>query len=100
ALCVRVVPGGGRLPRGERSAASTAICMFVRNEPPDRVIRNLDAMLREIESAGAGKSFHLYVLSDTSLGDIAALEDAGFAALTERWRDRIPVTYRRRSANT
>jgi membrane glycosyltransferase len=97
---VAVVPAAGRVRGDEPITASTAICMFVRNEPPDRVIRNLDAMLREIESAGAGASFHLYVLSDTSLADIAALEDAGFAALTERWKGRIAVTYRRRDANT
>src|SRR6201999_4087834 len=50
--------------------------------------------------AGAGRSFHLYVLSDTSLPDIATMEDAGFAVLAERWKHRIPVTYRRRDANT
>ena len=95
-----VVPAVARVRGDEPITASTAICMFVRNEPPDRVIRNLDAMLQEIEAAQSGGRFHLYVLSDTSQDDIAALEDAGFAALTERWRGRIPVMYRRRAANT
>src|SRR5262249_53161369 len=95
-----VVPAAALVHGNEPITASAPICVFRRNEPPDRVIRNLDAMLREIENAGAGKSFHLYVLSDTSLADIGALEDAGFAALTDRWRDRIPVTYRRRETNT
>ena len=95
-----VVPAVARIRGDEPITASTAICMFVRNEPPDRVIRNLDAMLREIDAAGAGRSFHLYVLSDTSLPDIATLEDAGFAVLAERWNGRIAVTYRRRDANT
>jgi membrane glycosyltransferase len=95
-----VVPAAGSIRGDEPITASTAICMFVRNEPPGRVIRNLDAMLREIDSAGAGRSFHLYVLSDTSLPEIATLEDAGFAVLAERWKNRIAVTYRRRDANT
>ena len=95
-----VVPAVARIRGDEPIRASTALCMFVRNEPPDRVIRSLDAMLREIEAAGAGDRFHLYVLSDTNHGDIAALEDKGFAALAEAWRGRIAVTYRRRDANT
>jgi membrane glycosyltransferase len=74
--------------------------MFVRNEPPDRVIRNLDAMMREIDHAGASSQFHLYILSDTGKDDIAALEVAGFSALAAQWRGRIPVTYRRRDVNT
>jgi membrane glycosyltransferase len=84
---------------GEPITASTAIAMFVRNEPPDRVIRNLDAMLREIDQAGAAGSFHLYILSDTSRDDIATLEQQGFDALAMQWRGRVPVTYRRRSDN-
>ena len=45
-----------RLRGDEPITASTAITIFVRNEPPDRVIRNLDAMMREIELAGAASS--------------------------------------------
>ena len=95
-----VLPSVAHLRGDEKIIASTAITIFVRNEPPDRVIRNLDAMMREIEAAGAANCFHLYVLSDTSLDSIAALEDTGFAALAAQWRGRIPVTYRRRTVNT
>jgi membrane glycosyltransferase len=95
-----VMPVVARVRGDEPITASTAITIFVRNEPPDRVVRNLDAMLRELLAAGAGDRFHLYVLSDTSHQDIAALEERGFGALTEEWRGRIPVTYRRRSVNT
>ncbi len=80
--------------------ASTALAMFVRNEPPSRVIRNLEAMMRELASAGVTDKFHLYVLSDTNKPDIAALEDEGFARLASDWRGRFPVTYRRREINT
>jgi membrane glycosyltransferase len=95
-----VVPSVKHLRGDEPIRASTAIAMFVRNEPPDRVIRNLDAMLREIDAAGAGSRFHFYVLSDTSRDDIAALEEAGFGALSAQWRDRVSLTYRRRDENT
>jgi membrane glycosyltransferase len=95
-----VLPSVAGMRADEPITASTAITMFVRNEPPDRVIRNLDAMLREIELAGAAGSFHLYVLSDTSVSEIATLEETGFAALAAQWQGRIAVTYRRRAVNT
>jgi membrane glycosyltransferase len=95
-----VLPSVARLRGDEPIAASTAITIFVRNEPPDRVIRNLDAMMREVELAGAAHSFHLYVLSDSGVSEIATLEETGFAALAAQWQGRIPVTYRRRAVNT
>jgi membrane glycosyltransferase len=57
-------------------------------------------MMREIDAAGAANRFHLYILSDTSRDDIAALEETGFETLAAQWRARIPVTYRRRAINT
>ncbi len=95
-----VVPVAARVRGDAAITASTAITIFVRNEPPDRVIRNLDAMMRELAAAGAADRFHVYVLSDTNQGEIAALEEQGFAALADEWRGRVPVTYRRRSVNT
>jgi len=84
----------------EAITAKTAIAIFVRNEPPERVIRNLDAMMRELANAGAGDRFDLYVLSDTSHADVAVLEEQGFGALAAEWQGRIPVIYRRREINT
>jgi membrane glycosyltransferase len=95
-----VVPSVAGVRNDEPIVASTAITIFVRNEPPERVIRNLDAMMREIELSGAASRFHLYVLSDTGHADVAALEESGFNDLAARWRDRVPVTYRRRTVNT
>ena len=79
---------------------STALTIFVRNEPPHRVIRNLGTMMRELTAAGMAHKFHLYVLSDTSLPEIAALEEKSFAVLADQWRGRFPITYRRREINT
>ena len=42
----------------------------------------------------------MYVLSDTSISNIATQEENQFGALTGRWRDRIGLTYRRRDVNT
>jgi membrane glycosyltransferase len=95
-----VLPLAARVRGDEKVTASTAILMCIRNERPERVIRNLEAMMRDLAAAGAADRFHLYVLSDTSHADIAALEDDSFGKLAARWRDRIPLTYRRRSVNT
>jgi membrane glycosyltransferase len=95
-----VTPAAAQGRGDERITASTAIAIFVRNEPPTRVIRNLDAMMRELTAAGVAGKFHLYVLSDTNLPEIAALEEKEFAALAAEWRGRFPVTYRRRQLNT
>jgi membrane glycosyltransferase len=95
-----VLPAVARVRNDEPITASTAIAIFVRNEPPDRVIRNLDAMLRELAGAGVADRFHLYVLSDTSQSEIATLEEIGFGTLAGEWRGRVPVMYRRRAVNT
>jgi membrane glycosyltransferase len=95
-----VLPAAARVRGDDPITASTAIAIFVRNEPPDRVIRNLDAMMRELASAGVADRFHLYVLSDTSQPDIAMLEEKQFGALADEWRGRVPVIYRRREVNT
>ena len=98
---VAVVNPAARGVRGDEPiTASTAITIFVRNEPPERVVRNLDAMMVEIAAAGVGDRFHLYVLSDTSHRDVAAQEEKDFSSLEQNWRGRIAVTYRRRTENT
>ncbi len=79
---------------------STAIVLCVRNEPPDRVIRNLRVMMDDIAASGEAERFHLYVLSDTSRPDIAAAEETLFGALSREGSDHLAVTYRRRETNT
>ncbi len=84
----------------EPITASTAILLCIRNELPDRMIRNLEPMLAGLAASGFGDRFHLYVLSDTSDSDIAAREEARFDLLANRWRGRVAITYRRRDINT
>jgi membrane glycosyltransferase len=95
-----VLPTAALVRGDEPITASTAITIFVRNEPPERVIRNLDAMMRELATAGVADRFHLYVLSDTSQAETATQEENLFGALAAEWRGRIPVIYRRRVVNT
>lgn len=95
-----VVPQASRAIPPSAIVASTAILMCVRNEPPDRTIRNLGAMMADIEAAGCADRFHVYVLSDTSLPDIASVEAEAFGALERQWAGRLALTYRRREANT
>ena len=95
-----VVPMAGRIRGDEPVTASTAILLCIRNELPERMIRNLEPMLAGLDAAGCGERFHLYVLSDTGDADIAGNEETCFAALASRWRDRIGITYRRRAVNT
>jgi membrane glycosyltransferase len=95
-----VTPVATRIRGDEPVTGSTAILMCIRNEAPDRVIRNLESMMADLVAAGVADRFHLYVLSDTSQHDIADFEQAQLAALAERWHGRLPLTYRRRALNT
>ncbi len=95
-----VMPMAAGISGDERVTASTAILLCIRNEPPERVMRNVEPMLAGLDAAGCGARFHLYVLSDTSDAEIAGNEQLCFAALTSRWRDRVAVTYRHRALNT
>ena len=80
--------------------ASTAILLCIRNESPQRLVRNLQAMMSGLAESGSGGFFHVYVLSDTSDARIAATEEAEFTTLAAAWRGRLPLTYRRREVNT
>jgi membrane glycosyltransferase len=95
-----VLPVAGRVRGDEPITASTALLLCIRNEGPDRLIRNVEPMLEGLAVAGSGDRFHLYVLSDTNNPDVAVTEDHVFGALAARWQGRIAITYRRRTDNT
>jgi membrane glycosyltransferase len=94
-----VLPAARSISGNEPITAATAILLCIRNEVPDRVIRNLEPMLADLVAAGVGERFHVYVLSDTDDAAIAAQEDASFSVLAKRWDGRIALTYRRRADN-
>jgi len=95
-----VLPLAARIRGDEPVTVSTAILLCIRNEMPERVMRNLEPMLAGLDAAGCGERFHLYVLSDTSDAKIASSEEACFADLASRWSHQIAITYRRRAVNT
>jgi membrane glycosyltransferase len=80
--------------------ASTAILLCIRNENPERLVRNLQAMMRGLAATAYMDHFHIYVLSDTNDATLAATEEAAFAAVADQWRGGLPLTYRRRTDNT
>jgi len=64
------------------------------------VTRNLLPLLDGLEAARVAHLFHAYILSDSSDPEIIAGEDACFGAFAAKRRGAVPVTYRRRAANT
>ena len=84
----------------EPITASVAILMCIRNESPEQVTRNLQPLIAGLEQARAAHLFHVYILSDSSLPEIVGAEAASFGSLIARWKNTIPITYRRRTENT
>ena len=95
-----LIPEAARHPGPTLITASTAILMCVRNEAPDRVRRNLDTMMADLDTEGWAERFHVYILSDTNQPDVAGAEQQAFDGLTRKWAGRFGVTYRRREVNT
>jgi membrane glycosyltransferase len=94
-----VTPVAGRVRDDAPITSSTAILLCIRNEPPERAARLLVPMLEGLVTRGVGDHFHVYVLSDSEAPQIAAAEDAWFAAFAPAWHGRIGLTYRRRPQN-
>lgn len=80
--------------------ASTAILLCIRNESPARLLRNLQAMLKDIAQDQLGSFFHVFVLSDTNEVSIADEERASFEEMRKNWSPQIQITYRCREDNT
>jgi membrane glycosyltransferase len=95
-----VIPQAVRRHTPQTITVSTALVMCVRNEAPDRVVRNLGVTMDDLVQSGSAGRFHVYVLSDTSRPEVAAAEAEAFEALRQQWQGRIALTYRRRDANT
>ncbi len=92
-----------RRPRAAESAPLTsrsALLMPLYNEEPARAAAALDAMAHDLAARGAGAHFDLFILSDTTNGDIALAEEEAVCALRRRLGGGPPVYYRRRERNT
>ncbi len=95
-----VFPTVARVRADAPITLSTAVLICIRNEAPEHVIRNLEPMLAELAATGLAARFHVYVLSDTTDPALGQVEEARFAELATAWRERIVITYRRRTENT
>jgi membrane glycosyltransferase len=95
-----IFPAAATVRGDEPITAATAILICIRNETPARVMRNLAPLMIGLVTAGVGERFHVYILSDTSDPGLAAVEETRLAAFAAEWRDRLAVTYRRRTVNT
>ncbi len=84
----------------ERVTASTGVLMCIRNESADQVVRNLEPLMEGLVRAGAAELFHVYILSDSSFPEVIEAEEALFGPFADKWKDKIPVTYRQRTVNT
>ena len=85
--------------KGEQLTSSTAILLCVRNELPERLVRNLRAMLNDLVKNGWGKNYHVFILSDTNDHSVAETETSAFKDISDEFKERISVTYRRRETN-
>jgi Membrane glycosyltransferase len=95
-----VMPQTAHIRGDEPITSSTAILLCIRNELPERSIRNLRPLLTGLDRSGFGDRFHVYALSDTSDPQIASVEKERFEELANTWDSRIAMTYRRRAVNT
>src|SRR5436309_98104 len=67
-----VTPAVARIRGDEPITLSTALLVCLRNEPPQRVARYLTPLLDGLAADPAGARFHLYLLSDSDAGAVAA----------------------------
>lgn len=80
-------------------SSRTALLMPTYNEPPERVLAGLQAIIESIETTGRIGHFDIFILSDTTDADIWVREEAGYLALRERVGGQGRIFYRRRAKN-
>lgn len=90
-----------RAPAGDGKDLSTrtALVMPLYNEDPARAGAALEAIAAELHEQQALGSFDLFVLSDTTDGDVALAEEEVITVLRERLAGQTAVYYRRRVRN-
>lgn len=94
-----VAPFAGAGTSGEPVFLRTAVLMTLRNEDPARAFARLAAVAGSIARTGQGHHFGYFVLSDTSLPEIAVAEEEAFAAFRASLADGARAVYRRREDN-
>jgi membrane glycosyltransferase len=95
-----VMPAARHVSGNESITTTTAILLCIRNEPPELAALHLETLMAGLAQSGTSERFHVYVLSDSDVPDIAAAEEKQFVALKAAWHGRMALTYRRRAQNT
>lgn len=96
---VRMLTRRRRSPSVRPLHSRTALLMPTYNEDPAQVASALDAMAQGLVDRGEGRSFDVFVLSDTTDGAVARAEHEVIWTLRRRLGHRIDVYYRRRLFN-
>ena len=78
---------------------ATAVLVCIRNEDPQRLERNLGAMLTSLSDSGAAAHLRVFLLSDSDDPAIVAAEQVVASTLERRFEHALAVTYRRREHN-
>lgn len=77
----------------------TALLLPTYNEPPERLMANLRAMLHSLHETGQADAFDVFILSDTTNPDIWVQEEQAFLTLNKNPLAKGRVFYRRRAHN-
>lgn len=77
----------------------TALLLPTYNEPPERLMANLRAMLQSLHDTGQAEAFDVFILSDTTNPDIWVQEEQAFLTLSDNPYAKGRVFYRRRAHN-
>jgi membrane glycosyltransferase len=99
-MLAQVIPPVRRARDDEPVTVRTAIVMTVRNEPPDRPLAHLRAIVASIAETGCADRFDVYVLSDTTEPAVIAAEENAIAAWRAAHSGPTGLIYRRRPTNT
>src|SRR5262249_22892620 len=94
-LCRDPVRAGFPVAESLGDLPPTAIAVTVRNEDMRCVARSLRRLLRELDQAGVGAAFTVFVLSDTQDAEAVLAEEQAVAVFRAEDRNPDRIRYRR-----
>jgi membrane glycosyltransferase len=99
AALLKVSPFTELPPQQDTLILRCAVLMTLRNEDPERSFKRLRIIRESIDATVHGRSFGMYVLSDTSDPVIGEAEEQLARDWQEKFEDTNPNFYRRRRQN-
>jgi membrane glycosyltransferase len=95
-----IIPPVSRARTDDPIFVGVAVTITVRNEDAARAFLRLRTVKESVDATGYGDKFDYFILSDTSSADVAAAEEAEYAALQRDLGESARFFYRRRAENT